>query len=152
MRLQWLLKTSIKYTGVLQITKTKNFANFQKKNFVDFQNFQKSNFEGGKFLKIWSSINLPYRVTRDSTARSVHPCWRLLATRCLSMLSWLNIVVKVSKLLKSATLPGLTPGRLFTVTSGKISGSFSKTLNSSAYYHFQSSLVLPNWFFTQHFW
>ena len=26
---------------------------------MDFQNFQKSNFDGGKFLKIWSFINLP---------------------------------------------------------------------------------------------
>ena len=31
-----------------------------KKNFVDFQNFQKSNFDGGKFLKILSFINLPW--------------------------------------------------------------------------------------------
>ena len=40
--------------GVLLInkTKTKNFPDFIKKNFVDFQNFQKSNFDGGKFLKI----------------------------------------------------------------------------------------------------
>ena len=27
---------------------------------MDFQNFQISNFDGGKFLKIWSSINLPW--------------------------------------------------------------------------------------------
>ena len=27
---------------------------------MDFQNFQKSNFDGGKFLKILSSINLPW--------------------------------------------------------------------------------------------
>ena len=27
---------------------------------MDFPNFQKSNFDGGKFLKIWSSINLPW--------------------------------------------------------------------------------------------
>ena len=27
---------------------------------MDFQNFQKSNFDGGKFLKIRSSINLPW--------------------------------------------------------------------------------------------
>ena len=26
---------------------------------MDFQNFQKSNFDRGKFLKIFSSINLP---------------------------------------------------------------------------------------------
>ena len=37
--------------------KKKNVKDFIK-NFVDFQNFQKSNFDGGKFLKIWSSINL----------------------------------------------------------------------------------------------
>ena len=27
---------------------------------MDFQNFQKSNFDGGKFLKILSFINLPW--------------------------------------------------------------------------------------------
>ena len=36
------------------------FRGFSKNNFVDFQNFQKSNFDGGKFLKILSSINLPW--------------------------------------------------------------------------------------------
>ena len=39
------------------MTKTKNFANFQ--------NFQKSNFDGGKLLKIWSSINLPWGHARS---------------------------------------------------------------------------------------
>jgi len=34
------------------------------KNLVDFQNFQKSNFVRGKFLKIWSSINLPWGQAR----------------------------------------------------------------------------------------
>ena len=29
-------------------------------NVVDFQNFQTSNFDGGKFLKILSFINLPW--------------------------------------------------------------------------------------------
>ena len=32
----------------------------QEFEFLDFQNFQKSNFDGGKFLKIWSLINLPW--------------------------------------------------------------------------------------------
>ena len=36
------------------------FVYIVNKNFVDFQNFQKSNFDGGKFLKIWSFINLPW--------------------------------------------------------------------------------------------
>ena len=31
-----------------------------KINVVEFQNFQKSNFDGGKFLKIRSSINLSW--------------------------------------------------------------------------------------------
>ena len=38
----------------------KKISRIFKKKFVDFQNFQKSNFDGGKFLKIWSSINLPW--------------------------------------------------------------------------------------------
>ena len=45
-------------------TKTKNFADLKKK-FLDFQNFQKSNFDGGKFLKILSSINLPWGHARS---------------------------------------------------------------------------------------
>ena len=32
----------------------------KKKKFADFQNYQKSNFDGGKFLKIRSSINFPW--------------------------------------------------------------------------------------------
>ena len=48
--------------GVLLInkTKTKNFADFQQKNSWIFKIFKKSNFDGGKFLIIWSSINLPW--------------------------------------------------------------------------------------------
>jgi len=36
----------------------------QTKNVVDFQNFRKSNFVRSKFLKIQSSINLPWGQTR----------------------------------------------------------------------------------------
>ena len=44
---------------VLLVNKTKT------KNFADFQNFQKKNFDGGKFLKIWSSLNLPWGHARS---------------------------------------------------------------------------------------
>ena len=45
---------------MLTNNKNKKFRGFSKKNVVDFQNFQKSNFDGGKFLEIRSSINLPW--------------------------------------------------------------------------------------------
>ena len=54
------------YCYLLTNNKNKKFRGFSKKKFVDFQNFQKSNFDGGKFLKIWSSINLPWG-QRDPT-------------------------------------------------------------------------------------
>ena len=43
----------------MYIEKKQNLADF-KKSFVDFQNCQKSNFDGGKFLKTRSTINLPW--------------------------------------------------------------------------------------------
>ena len=47
------------------LTNKKKICGFSKKNAVDFQNFQKSNFDGGKFLKILSSINLPWGHVRS---------------------------------------------------------------------------------------
>ena len=56
---------------------------------MDFHNLKKSNFDGGKFLKIWSSINLPwgharavltfigYKQTEKQTDRQVKFIYRL---------------------------------------------------------------------------
>ena len=54
-----------KHVYIVKQKQTKTFADFIKENFEDFKNSQKWNFDGGKFLKIPSSINLTWGHARS---------------------------------------------------------------------------------------